>query len=68
MEKKIIEKWVNVYHDPWTDTYYTDSQVMFNTRESAMETNNLRILARSTMKYVDTVPVQINMNDNDLKQ
>ena len=61
-------KWVNVYHDPLTDTYYTDSKVMFNTREAAVEAKNLQTLACSTMKYVDTVPVQINMNDNDLKQ
>lgn len=60
-------KWVNVYHDPWTDNYYTDSQVMFNTREAAVEAKNLQTLACSTMKYVDTVTVVIE-NDNELKQ
>lgn len=63
-----IVKYVNVYHDPWTDSYYTDSQVMYNTREAAMEAKNLQTLACSTMKYVDTLPVQIEMNDNELKQ
>ena len=63
-----IVKYVNVYHDPWTDSYYTDSQVMYNTREAAKEAKNLQTLACSTMKYVDTLPVQIEMNDNELKQ
>lgn len=70
MEKDIIKittKWVNVYHDPWTDTYYTDSQLLFNTREAAVEAKNLQTLACSTMKYVDTVTVVFE-NDNDLKQ
>lgn len=71
MEKDIIKittKWVNVYHDPWTDTYYTDSQLMYNTREAAVEAKNLQTLACSTMKYVDTVPVKFGVDvDNEFK-
>ncbi len=66
--EKITTKWVNVYYDPWADTYYTDSQLMYNTREAAVEAKNLQTLACSTMKYVDTVHVLIDMNDNELKQ
>ena len=54
-----IVKYVNVYHDPWTDSYYTDSQVMYNTREAATEAKRLQTLACSTMKYVGTLEVII---------
>lgn len=61
-------KWVNVFHNPWTNTYYTDSQLMYNTREAAVEAKDLQTLACSTMKYVDTVPVKFGVDgDNEFK-
>ena len=52
-------RYVNVYRDPWTGDFYTDSQVMYNTREAATDSKSLQTLACSTMKYVGTLEVII---------
>ncbi len=56
---------MNVFHDPWTDTYYTDSQVMYNSRESAIDAWQLPTKACKTMRYVGTVQVVFDVEKEE---
>lgn len=60
-----VTKWVNVFHDPWTNTYYTDSQVMYNSREAAIDAWQLPTKACKTMRYVGTVQVVFDVEKEE---